>query len=150
MRRHASEREASGRRPLRQLRREAVEDAVEPRLVGGRGRDPETAEPLAVLDDRLAEVRAEGIGATIWQRPPFVNVFLGMLIPQILQALMLLVCLEFAANVGPTRMPKWLPFVIAATVATIATCIFDGLVVARIAYGLTSISLRRSGSRGRV
>jgi len=93
---------------------------------------------------------AEGIGATIWQRPPFVNVFLGMMIPQILQALMLLVCLEFAANVGPTRMPKWLPFVIAATVATIATCIFDGLVVARIAYGLTSISLRRSGSRGRV
>ena len=83
---------------------------------------------------------AEGIGAAIWQRGPFVNQFLAMLIPQIVQALLLLVSLAFAASVRPSRMPKWLPFVIGATLATLVACMFDGLVVAPIAFGMTEIT----------
>ena len=84
---------------------------------------------------------AEGIGAAIWGRHPIVNQFLAMLIPQIVQALLLLVCLAFAATMQPKRLPKWLPFVVAATLATIAGCMFDAIVVVPIAFTFDAFSL---------
>ncbi len=63
----------------------------------------------------------EGIGTAMWVQGIWWKTFLSIFVPAMAQALLLLLCLSVAADVKVSRSPKWIPFALAATVASVMT-----------------------------
>ena len=80
---------------------------------------------------------AEGIGAAVWQqRFPWWRSFFAMFVPGLLQAFVLLLCLSVAARVSTNRVPRWAPFVIAAALGTLLTCVLDVTIIGNWLLGM--------------
>ncbi len=78
---------------------------------------------------------SQGIGSSINARGPWWANFFGMSLPLLAQALLLLAGFAVAVNVTTNRLPQWLPFALAATIATLVAAAIDwagGYVIARI------------------
>jgi len=70
----------------------------------------------------------QGVGFLLLHEGPWLALVGEPLVPLVLQALFLLPCLAVAASVRPRSLPRWVPFAVAAAVATMATAIVDWLV----------------------
>jgi hypothetical protein len=77
----------------------------------------------------LALGTIDGIGWVLWapdlRDPWWETFFLAGFGPFMVHALLLLLCLAVAAHVTTNRTPKWMPFVVAGTIATILMATLD-------------------------
>jgi Histidine kinase len=61
----------------------------------------------------------DGTGVAMWVQGIWWKKFLSVFVPNLANVLLLLLCLSVAANVRVIRGPRWTPFVVAATVASV-------------------------------
>jgi hypothetical protein len=69
----------------------------------------------------------QAIGRLLYLKGPFWTIALDPIVPAVAQGAFLLLALAVAASVQPVRAPRWLPFAIAAVVATVCAGAIDWL-----------------------